>query len=225
MTNHQVQEPSEVKDGWRHTIILFCIIRRGRHKHLLHYWMAFCHHCRLHRVTFHVGFQRLSWRKHFGADNATLGLVIVQSLDVNFQSVARPKLLAAFGTEVALVKVVFLNVVCQVCLICTEIVAHCATPTPTHAILSPHLHWHALDHMKQIWGKMIIKTLGILYWSIKGNNSNFGLDYSTSLGISTTDNSFSNAEMFMLLCWCDLAMWVFNVLLVLYCCWQMGQLW
>ena len=150
MTNHQAQEqsrPSEEKQYWRHTIILFCIIRWGRHKHLLHYWMAFCHHRWLHRVTFHVGFQRLSWRKHFGADNATLRFVIVQPLDVNFQSVAGPKLLAALWTEVALVKVVFLNVVCQVCLICTEIVAHCATPTPAHAILSPHLHWHALDHM------------------------------------------------------------------------------
>ena len=52
----------------------------------------------------------------------------------------RPKLFAALGTEVALVEVVFLDMVRQVCLICTEIVAHCATPTPTHAILRPHLH-------------------------------------------------------------------------------------
>ena len=91
-------------------------------------------------MTFHVGFQRLSRRKHFGADNATLGLVVVQPLYVDFQSVARPELFAALGTEVTLVEMVFLDVVRKGGLVCTEIVAHSATPTPTHAILRPHLH-------------------------------------------------------------------------------------
>ena len=91
-------------------------------------------------MTFHVGFQRLSRRKNFGADDATLGFVVVQPLYVDFQGVPRPELFAALGTEVTLVEMVFLDVVRKVGLVCTEIVAHSATPTPTHAILRPHLH-------------------------------------------------------------------------------------
>ena len=61
-----------------------------------------------------------------------------------------PVYAVAFWTEVTLVQVVFLNVVRQVGLVCAEIVAHCATPAPAHAVLCPHLHRHALDHMEQI---------------------------------------------------------------------------
>ena len=111
--------------------------------------MAF-RHDRLHRVAFHVGFQRLPRGKYLCADNTTLGLIVVQSLDVDLKSVAGSEFFAALWTEVTLVQVVFLNVVRQVGLVCAEIVAHCATPAPAHAVLRSHLHRHALDHMEQI---------------------------------------------------------------------------
>ena len=67
---------------------------------------------RLHRMTFHVSFQCLPRGEHFRANHAALGLVIVQSLDVDFKSVSRPKLFAALRTEVTLIKMILLDVVC-----------------------------------------------------------------------------------------------------------------
>ena len=126
--------------------ILFSIVRWLWHQNLLHDWVTI-RDDRLHRMTFHVSFQCLPRGKHFRANHAALGLVIVQSLDVDFKSVTRPKLFAALRTEVTLIKMILLDVVCQVCLVGAEIIAHRATPTPAHTILRPHLHRHRLDHM------------------------------------------------------------------------------
>ena len=73
----------------------------------------------------------------------------MQPLNVNPQCMSRLKLFATLRTVVTLVQMVFLNVIGEVGLVSTEVLAHGA-PQAIATILQPNPHRHALDNTQQI---------------------------------------------------------------------------
>jgi hypothetical protein len=88
---------------------------------------------------FNVNLQCFPGREYFGANNTCLRLIIMEPLYVYPECMSRPKLLAALRTVVKLVQVVFLNVICEIGLVCTEVFAHSAAPAKS-TIFRPHPH-------------------------------------------------------------------------------------
>ena len=95
-----------------------------------------------------VGLQAFSRGEYFATNKTMLRLIIMNSLNMKFQSMSWPEFFTAFWAKIWLIHVILFYMICQICLILSTIFTHCALPLHSHHTLHPH--WHALDQSLEI---------------------------------------------------------------------------